>query len=515
MSPILVRPVREQLEHDRVIRLLQVRLKRKGDVVANIGESQTVPVRIGQVQIFPDLVLTTADRGHKLIGTVEVETAESVNHLEAMAQWAHLGRARAPFHLTCRQGRSRSRVGSPPRTRSTSPRCGASTRSAIRPASRWFTAARLRSSAPAASHAAPRRRRPTRPAAELPAVASKRPAAAARKAAPAPRRKAAPPGLASRRPRRRQACAGAEEEVVLPYLRFSRDKRGYENTFVVHSDRRRGRVANPHSSTGSAPRRASRSDDPRSTRCAIRSIEQHNPDVEFDWTQDPEGAGRPRDAAPQGTAAVPTSERRPRPADRPSRAAHRQRRRQPPSADARRVPPSPDAAIARLRRPSVPDSASRAAPIAVVDVPRSRDGGSACHRKMTPDAGAGAARRRGVLAAAGSARGDPRADFRASDRPSSAGRAESAGRTSKPRHLGHRRRRCGAASRIRVGARVAASGRRAGPPAPPTRWRRSATARRRVRGLTVATASGHSSQATRRPPATTPDDDAEPDEEPV
>jgi hypothetical protein len=99
VSPILVRPVREQLEHDRVIRLLLVRLKRKGDVVANIGESQTVPVRVGQVQVFPDLVLTTADRARKVVGTVEVETAESVNHLEAMAQWAHLGRARAPFHL--------------------------------------------------------------------------------------------------------------------------------------------------------------------------------------------------------------------------------------------------------------------------------------------------------------------------------------------------------------------------------------------------------------------------------
>lgn len=99
MSPILVRPVREQLEHDRVIRLLQVRLKRRHDVVTNIGEDQTVPVRIGQVQIFPDLVLTSSDRGHRLLGTVEVETAESVNHLEAMAQWAHLGRARAPFHL--------------------------------------------------------------------------------------------------------------------------------------------------------------------------------------------------------------------------------------------------------------------------------------------------------------------------------------------------------------------------------------------------------------------------------
>jgi hypothetical protein len=97
VSPILVRPVREQLEHDRVIRLLQAKLKRKHDVATNIGEDQTVPVRIGQVQIFPDLVLS--DTGHKVVGTVEVETAESVNHLEAMAQWAHLGRARAPFHL--------------------------------------------------------------------------------------------------------------------------------------------------------------------------------------------------------------------------------------------------------------------------------------------------------------------------------------------------------------------------------------------------------------------------------
>jgi hypothetical protein len=94
-----VRPVREQLEHDRVIRLLQAKLKRKHDVATNIGEDQTVPVRIGQVQIFPDLVLTAMDSGRKLVGTVEVETGESVNHLEAMAQWAHLGRARAPFHL--------------------------------------------------------------------------------------------------------------------------------------------------------------------------------------------------------------------------------------------------------------------------------------------------------------------------------------------------------------------------------------------------------------------------------
>jgi hypothetical protein len=91
--------VREQLEHDRVIRILHAKLKRKHEVTANIGPDQTVPVKIGPVQIYPDLVLTTADKSRKLEGTVEVETAESVNHLEAMAQWAHLGRARVPFHL--------------------------------------------------------------------------------------------------------------------------------------------------------------------------------------------------------------------------------------------------------------------------------------------------------------------------------------------------------------------------------------------------------------------------------
>ena len=99
MSPILVRPVREQLEHDRVIRLLQAKLKRKYDVAANIGEEQTASVRIGAGQMFPDLVLTSTGKGKRLEGIVEVETAESVNHLEAMAQWAHFGRARAAFHL--------------------------------------------------------------------------------------------------------------------------------------------------------------------------------------------------------------------------------------------------------------------------------------------------------------------------------------------------------------------------------------------------------------------------------
>jgi len=99
LSPILVRPVREQLEHDRVIRLLQAKLKRKHDVAVNIGDDQAAGLKIGPGQMFPDLVLSSPDKNKRLEGVIEVETGESVNHLEAMAQWAHFGRARVPFHL--------------------------------------------------------------------------------------------------------------------------------------------------------------------------------------------------------------------------------------------------------------------------------------------------------------------------------------------------------------------------------------------------------------------------------
>ena len=99
MSPILVRPVREQLEHDRVIRLLQAKYKRKFDVAINPGSEQTTPVGAGPQPWYPDLVLQSTERGRKLLGVVEVETAESVNNLEAMSQWATFSRLRAPFHL--------------------------------------------------------------------------------------------------------------------------------------------------------------------------------------------------------------------------------------------------------------------------------------------------------------------------------------------------------------------------------------------------------------------------------
>ena len=99
MSPILVRPVREQLEHDRIIRQLHAKFRRKYEAGMNPGAEQNVPVGIGPTALFPDLVLSSQDRGHRLQVVVEVETGESVNHLEALAQWAHFGKLRAAFHL--------------------------------------------------------------------------------------------------------------------------------------------------------------------------------------------------------------------------------------------------------------------------------------------------------------------------------------------------------------------------------------------------------------------------------
>jgi hypothetical protein len=99
LSPILVRPVREQLEHDRLIRLLHTKFRRKYEAGMNPGNEQNAPVGTGPAALFPDIVLSSPDRGHRLQAVVEVETGESVNHLEALAQWAHYARTRAAFHL--------------------------------------------------------------------------------------------------------------------------------------------------------------------------------------------------------------------------------------------------------------------------------------------------------------------------------------------------------------------------------------------------------------------------------
>lgn len=96
---ILIRPVREQFEHDRVIRALESTLGQRFGVESNVGDQQRASVKAGHDQLFPDLILTTPDSGRKPHAIVEVETGESVNHLEAMAQWVRFGRVRTQFHL--------------------------------------------------------------------------------------------------------------------------------------------------------------------------------------------------------------------------------------------------------------------------------------------------------------------------------------------------------------------------------------------------------------------------------
>jgi hypothetical protein len=98
VSPILTRPVREQLEHDRVIRQLQARYKRKTDVIINPGNEQNQSVTVGDLVVYPDLLLF-ADGGRRLLGTVEVETGESVNAIEARAEWGVYSKLKVPLHL--------------------------------------------------------------------------------------------------------------------------------------------------------------------------------------------------------------------------------------------------------------------------------------------------------------------------------------------------------------------------------------------------------------------------------
>ena len=97
MSPILVRPVREQLEHDRLIRFLLLnKYKRRYEAAGNTGDERIASIKVGSTVLFPDIVLT---EGKKVAGVVEVETGESVNNLEALAEWVHFAKARVPFYL--------------------------------------------------------------------------------------------------------------------------------------------------------------------------------------------------------------------------------------------------------------------------------------------------------------------------------------------------------------------------------------------------------------------------------
>ncbi len=122
-------------------------------------------------------------------------------------------------------------------------------------------------------------------------------------------------------------------------MRFTRDKRGYENTFVVHTGggRRRGKSRARILYWFRTPPgiRIGRSALDES---AIRLIEEHNPDVEFDWTrilkgqdapveekpvqQDRRGRQRPREFPPRPSPlSEPTQSPKPQGIDRQNEVA--------------------------------------------------------------------------------------------------------------------------------------------------------------------------------------------------
>ena len=99
MSPIYIRPVREQIEHDRIIRQLHAKARRKHDALMNVGQHPSASVGAGDHARFPDLILCGLDKGNPLEMVVEVETAESVHRLEALGEWVPFAAIGVPFVL--------------------------------------------------------------------------------------------------------------------------------------------------------------------------------------------------------------------------------------------------------------------------------------------------------------------------------------------------------------------------------------------------------------------------------
>jgi len=99
LSPIFTRPYREQHEHDRIIRQLQARYRRKHDVVINPGAEQHGAVTVGELPVYPDLLLYSQEPTRHLEALVEVETGESVHLLEARAEWGVFSQVPVPFIL--------------------------------------------------------------------------------------------------------------------------------------------------------------------------------------------------------------------------------------------------------------------------------------------------------------------------------------------------------------------------------------------------------------------------------
>lgn len=114
----------------------------------------------------------------------------------------------------------------------------------------------------------------------------------------------------------------------MPFLRLTRDRRGFENTFLMHADRPGDRPRLLYwyrTAPGILLGRSPLDED------AIRNIEDQHPDIDFDWpailalsevmTPEDEAPARPaKREQPQGRRQKPPRESRPSSRDQPSEA---------------------------------------------------------------------------------------------------------------------------------------------------------------------------------------------------
>ena len=237
VSPILVRPVREQLEHDRVIRLLQVKLKRKHDVV---DEYRRGPDGSGAHRPGADFSRPGAD----VRRSRQEADGDGRGRNRRIGQSPRGDGAVGPPRPgpgavpSLRSGRlaSTSPGAWRPKTTSTSRRSGATTPSATRPGSRWCTGRRPPSRAgPRRPASPPTRSRP-----------SSRPAAAKSRAAAAPTRKA--PGKATAKAagpsaaRSRSRCPRRKKgSKPCPRFGSAATSAATRPRYVVHTPRRRNK----------------------------------------------------------------------------------------------------------------------------------------------------------------------------------------------------------------------------------------------------------------------------------
>ncbi len=300
-------------------------------------------MKVGVGQMFPDLVLTSQDEAH---GSKGSSRSRRGNRSTISRPWPS-GRTSAASArrstCMCRPRRWKSPAGCAWKTRSRSRRSGATTRSATRPGSRWCSAppaAASREAASEARHAAAgrgrRSRRPRTPAASGAGARTARkpagPRARRRPPRAAPRR--APDGESGTATKR----ARAEKEVSPATPALQPRSPRLRNDRARADARRRGRGQHRilywfRTPPGVRVGRAAIDED------AIHLLEQHNPDVQFDWTRILKAADdRPR-SQPSGS-----------PSDRPLGRGQEPPRSASPSAASRAARPSTVTSSRRQRR---------------------------------------------------------------------------------------------------------------------------------------------------------------------